>query len=149
MPIFIDYDRFSFTMETTVTNTDSRKNLDMRAGDTVKVFQKIKDKEGKTRIQLFEGLVLSRKHGAEAGATFTVRRVSGGFGVEKIFPLYSPMIDKIEVVKRSKIRRSKLYHIRDKAIKQANKRMKMMFVDNRTDETEEAVVEAPVAEVKE
>ena len=131
-------------METKATNTESRKTLDMRAGDTVKVFQKIKDKEGKTRIQLFEGLVLARKHGAEAGATFTVRRVSGGFGVEKIFPLYSPMIDKIEVIKRSKIRRSKLYHIRDKAIKQANKRMKMMFVDNRTEE--ESVAETPAVE---
>ncbi len=133
---------------------DARKKLDMRAGDTVKVFQKIKDAAGKVRTQAFEGLVLARKHGTEAGATFTVRRVTGGFGVEKIFPLYSPMIEKIDVLKRSKIRRSKLYNIRDKAIKQANKRMKMIFLDNRTDAEETPVaevapvVEAPKEEVK-
>lgn len=108
-------------------NIKSRKELDMRAGDTVRVSQKIEDK-GKTRIQIFEGLVLSRKHGAEPGATFTVRRSTGGFGVEKIFPLYSPMIDKIEITKRSKVRQGKLYYVRDKALKQIRKRMKMMFI---------------------
>lgn len=109
-------------------NIEARKELDLRAGDTVRVHQKIEEK-GKTRIQVFEGLVLARKHGTEAGATFTVRRSTGGYGVEKIYPLYSPMIDKIEIVKRSKVRRGKLYYIRRKAIKQISKRMKMMFVD--------------------
>ncbi len=123
----------------------------MKSGDTVKVFQKIKDKEGKTRIQVFEGLVLARKHGTEAGATFTVRRVTGGFGVEKIFPLFSPMIEKIEVTKRSKIRRSKLYHVRDKAIKQANKRMKMIMMSSSTeiDAPEEVAAPAEAAPVAE
>lgn len=115
-------------------NIESRKNLDLRAGDTVRVHQKIEEK-GKTRIQVFEGLVLARKHGTEAGATFTVRRSTGGYGVEKIYPLYSPMIDKIEIVKRSKVRRSKLYYIRRKALKQISKRMKMIFIDI-TDEEE-------------
>ncbi len=109
-------------------NIEARKNLDLRPGDTVRVFQKIEEK-GKTRLQVFEGLVLARKHGTEAGATFTVRRSTGGYGVEKIFPLYSPMIEKIEVTKRSKVRSGKLYYIRRKAIKQISKRMKMMFVD--------------------
>lgn len=109
-------------------NVESRRTLDLRPGDTVRVSQKIQEK-GKTRIQIFEGLVLARKHGTEAGATFTVRRSTGGYGVEKIFPLYSPMIDKIEIVKRSKVRRSKLYYIRRKAIKQISKRMKMLFVN--------------------
>ncbi|MFA7193601.1 MAG: 50S ribosomal protein L19 [Candidatus Paceibacterota bacterium] len=109
-------------------NIEARRTLDLRAGDTVRVSQKIEEK-GKTRIQIFEGLVLARKHGTTAGATFTVRRSTGGYGVEKIFPLYSPMIDKIEIVKRSKVRRSKLYYIRRKAIKQISKRMKMMFVN--------------------
>lgn len=109
-------------------NIEARKNLDLRSGDTVRVFQKIEEK-GKTRLQVFEGLVLARKHGTEAGATFTVRRSTGGYGVEKIFPLYSPMIEKIEVTKRSKVRSGKLYYIRKKAIKQISKRMKMMFVD--------------------
>lgn len=111
--------------EIKVAKTDAtRKDFDMRVGDTVKVHQKIQEK-GKTRIQIFEGLVLARKHGNEAGATFTVRKVSGGYGVERIFPLYSPNIDKIEVVKRAKVRRSKLYYIRDKAAKEISKRMKM------------------------
>jgi large subunit ribosomal protein L19 len=124
---------------------EARKNLDMRTGDNVRVFQKIQDKSGKTRLQAFEGMILSRKHGSEAGATFTVRRVSNGYGVEKIFPLYSPMIDSIEVTKRSKVRRSKLYYVRDKALKQISKRMKMMFVDIKE---EEAVIEpeAPTEE---
>jgi len=75
---------------------DARKDLDLRPGDTVRVHQKIEEK-GKYRIQIFEGLVLARKHGTEAGGTFTVRRVASGVGVEKIYPLYSPMIDRIEL----------------------------------------------------
>ena len=131
-------------MEMTTINIDKRKNLDLRTGDTVRVYQKVKDKDGKTRLQVFEGMVIARKHGREAGATFTVRRVSGGYGVEKIFPLYSPMIDKIEITKRSKVRRSKLYHIRETAIKQIRKRMKMMFVDIK--EEEPVVEELPVVD---
>ena len=131
-----------------VKNIEARKNLDLRSGDTVRVHQKIEEK-GKTRIQVFEGLVLSRKHGTEAGATFTVRRSTNGYGVEKIYPLYSPMIEKIEVVKRSKVRRGKLYYIRRKAMKQISKRMKMMFVDGINDEVEEKkekTQESPVIE---
>ncbi len=104
-------------------NIDERRSLDLRAGDTVKVWQKIQEK-GKTRLQAFEGLVLARKHGKEAGATFTVRRVASGVGVEKIFPLFSPIIDKIDVLKRSKVRRAKLYHIRDKAAKEVSRQMR-------------------------
>lgn len=94
----------------------TRAKLDIRAGDNVRVWQKIREKD-KFRLQAFEGLVLAHKHGKEAGATFTVRRVVDGVGVERIFPLYSPMIDKIETLKRSKVRRAKLYHIRKKAAK--------------------------------
>ena len=104
-------------------NVEERQKLDLRAGDTVRVFQKIQEK-GKTRLQAFEGLVLARKHGKEAGATFTVRRVASGVGVEKIFPLYSPMIDHIDVLKRSKVRQAKLYHIRDKAAKEVRRQMR-------------------------
>lgn len=101
----------------------ARKALDIRAGDTVRVWSKIEEK-GKTRLQAFEGLVLARKHGREAGATFTVRKVSDGVGIERIFPLYSPMIDKIDLVSRSKVRRAKLYYIRDKAAKEIRRKMK-------------------------
>ncbi len=104
-------------------NMESRQKLDIHAGDTVVVWQKIQEK-GKTRLQAFEGLVLAHKHGNEAGATFTVRKVTSGVGVEKIFPLYSPVIDKIEIVKRSKVRRAKLYHIRDKATKEIRQQMR-------------------------
>lgn len=100
-----------------------RAALDVRAGDTVRVHQKIQEK-GKTRIQIFEGIVLAVKHGKEAGATFTVRRTASGVGVEKIFPFYSPMIEKVEIVKRSKVRRAKLYHIRDKAAKVIRRQMR-------------------------
>ena len=75
-------------------NMESRKNLGIRSGDTVVVWQKIQEK-GKTRLQAFEGLVLARKHGNEAGATFTVRKVAGGGGGGKNFSLYFPLIYKI------------------------------------------------------
>ncbi len=104
-----------------------RKKLDIRAGDTVKVWQKIQEK-GKTRLQMFDGLVLAVKHGKEAGGTFTVRKVASGVGVEKIFPIYSPMIDKIEVVKRAKVRRGKLYHVRHEAAKAIKRQMRNLRV---------------------
>lgn len=113
-------------METTIQSPvkiADRKKLDIRAGDTIRVWQKIQEK-GKTRLQAFEGLVIAVKHGKEAGATFTVRRVASGVGVEKIFPLYSPMIDSVETLKRSKVRRAKLYHIRDKAAKEIRRQMR-------------------------
>jgi large subunit ribosomal protein L19 len=104
-------------MATTATHflsadVQNRKDFDIRSGDTVKVNLKIQEK-GKTRIQTFQGLVLARKHGAENGGTITVRKVSNGIGVERIFPLYSPSIDSIEVVRRAKVRQSKLYFLRD------------------------------------
>ncbi len=106
-------------------NMEERRSLGLRAGDTVRVHQKIQDK-GKTRIQVFEGLVLARKHGDEPGATFTVRKVSGGIGIEKIYPLYSPMIDKLEIVKRAKVRRAKLYYIREKVAREVKRQMRRM-----------------------
>lgn len=118
-------------------DVSARRNLEIRAGDTVKVWQKIQEK-GKTRLQLFEGLVLAVKHGKEPGGTFTVRRVSSGVGVEKIFPIYSPVIDKIEVVKRSKVRKSKLYHIREKAAKEIRRQMRnTRIVGESTEDLEE------------
>jgi len=84
---------------------------DIRPGDTILVYQKIKEGE-KERIQTFEGLVIARKHGKGISATITVREVISGVGVEKIFPIHSPIIDKIEVLKRGKVRRAKLYYLR-------------------------------------
>lgn len=106
-------------------NGEERKALGLRSGDTVRVHQKIQEK-GKTRIQVFEGLVIARKHGSEAGATFTVRATLSGVGVEKVFPLYSPLIDKIEIVRRSKVRRAKLYYIRDKVAREIRRQLRNM-----------------------
>lgn len=110
-------------------NIKERQTLDIRSGDTIKVTQKIVEKDKKTgkpktRLQDFEGLCLAVKHGKEAGGTFTIRKVASGVGVERIFPIYSPMIEKIEVTKRSKVRRAKLYHIRKKAAKEIRRQMR-------------------------
>lgn len=129
---------------------EERKALDLRAGDTVRVWQKIQEKD-KTRLQSFEGLVLARKHGKEAGAMFTVRKVVDGVGVERIFPLYSPMIDSIEVTRRSKVRRAKLFYVREKAAKEISKRMRMEMISIKTGGkaavvAESATEEAPATE---
>ncbi len=117
---------------------EERKKLDFKAGDTISVWSKILDEKGKYRLQAFEGIVLGRKHGTEAGATFTVRKVASGVGVERIFPLYSPMISKIEIVKRSRARRSKLYYIRTKAVKDVRKKMRSVVnQEELSPETEE------------
>jgi len=117
------------TIQFSPVNMEERKKLGIRAGDTVRVWIRIQEK-GKTRLQAFEGLVLARKHGNEAGATFTVRKVASGVGVERIFPLFSPIIDKIEIVKRSRVRRSKLYFIREKVAREIRRQMrKMKMVD--------------------
>ncbi|MBU6232037.1 MAG: 50S ribosomal protein L19 [Patescibacteria group bacterium] len=111
-----------------------RQKLDVRPGDTVRVWQKIEEDKGKFRLQAFEGIVLARKHGREAGATFTVRKVVDGIGVERTFPLYSPMIDEIETVRRSKVRRAKLYFIRRKAAKEIRHQMRRIMTMKETAE---------------
>ncbi len=83
---------------------------DFRAGDTVKVHVRVRE-GAKERIQIFQGVVISRR-GSGTRETFTVRKVSGGIGVERIFPLHSPVIGRIEVVRRGKVRRAKLYYLR-------------------------------------
>ncbi|MEA3452755.1 MAG: 50S ribosomal protein L19 [Patescibacteria group bacterium] len=114
----------------TQENTTLNENIsNIKSGDTIKVYQIIKEAEKpgkkgkedpkKEKIQVFEGLVLARKHGKEPGSTITVRKVIDGIGVEKIFPLHSPMIKKIEIVKRSKVRRAKLYYLREAKGKRA------------------------------
>ena len=95
----------------------------MRPGWTVKVFQKIKEGE-KTRVQAFEGLIMSRKHNKESGATVTIRKVSGGIGVEKTFPIYLPTIDKVEVIRKAKVRRAKLYYLKEKSAREIRRKTK-------------------------
>jgi large subunit ribosomal protein L19 len=103
----------------TENNTD--KKLIYRPGMLVKVHQKIKETntkgEEKDRIQVFEGTIIAAKHGQEAGATITVRKISNAVGVEKIFPIHSPVVEKIEVVKEYAVRRAKLHYLRDPKFK--------------------------------
>lgn len=86
-------------------------------GDTVKVHVKIKEGD-KSRIQVFEGTVIAKKHGG-VSETFTVRRVAHGCGIERVFPLHSPVVDKVEVIRHGKVRRAKLYYLRDRVGKAA------------------------------
>ncbi|MBI4067811.1 50S ribosomal protein L19 [Candidatus Kaiserbacteria bacterium] len=128
-------------------NMKTRAELGIRAGDIVRVSQKIQEK-GKTRLQLFEGLVLSVKHGREAGATCTVRKVASGVGVERTFPLYSPMIDSLEIVRRSKVRRAKLYYVREKVAREAKRALRRMSeMGVSTADTAEVSAEASAEEV--
>jgi len=131
---------------------------DIRPGDTISVYQKIPasadsasvatsakgaattgKKEGE-RIQIFGGLVIARSHGKRMNATITVRKVVSGIGVEKIFPLHSPAIEKIEVVKRGRARRAKLYYLRTAKGKRA--RLKKEFAEVLPQSTVEESVEA-------
>jgi len=95
-----------------VESRESRTDIpNFEPGDTVKVHVKVKEGD-KERIQVFQGLVISRKGGGTR-QMFTVRKVSGGVGVERMFPLYSPSIDRIEVERHGRVRRAKLYYLRD------------------------------------
>lgn len=114
-------------------NVAERKALTFRSGDVLKVSTKVKEGKDKFRIQAFEGLCLARKHGTEAGATFTVRKLSGDIAVERIFPLYSPMIDSIKVVRSNNTRKSKIYFVRTKAAKETRKKLKTVKVVKNTD----------------
>ena len=93
---------------------DIRNNV--KSGMIVKVYQKIKEKsktgEDKERLQLFEGIVLAVKHGNEPGATVTVRKISEGIGVEKIFPIHAPVVDRIELVRQMRVRQARPYFLR-------------------------------------
>lgn len=102
---------------------------DIRAGDVVRIHLKLleKTKRGGEKIQVFEGLVIARKHGKGINSTFTVRKISDGIGVERIFPIHCPSITKIELVKRSKVRRAKLYYMRELSGKKARMKTKELL----------------------
>lgn len=95
-----------------------QKHPDFKPGDTINVHVKIKE-GNKERVQQFQGVVIQRRHPNTNGETFTVRKVSNGVGVERIFPLLSPIIDKIEVIRRGKVRRARLYYLRGRQGKAA------------------------------
>src|SRR3989344_975592 len=95
----------------------------IKSGATVKVFEKVKEWD-KERLAQFSGLVIARKHGSEAGATFTVRATVAGVGVEKVFPIHSPIIEKVTIMNSPrKVSRSKLYYIRDLSRKETQQKV--------------------------
>mgnify|MGYP001097622825 FL=1 len=96
-----------------------------KIGDTIEVTEIIsKTKDGKLTTQKFEGIVIAKKHGREPGATFTVRKIIEGIGVEKTFPLHSPLIQDIKIKKRGRARRAKIYWIREKTEREIRKKLK-------------------------
>ncbi len=119
----------------------TKRTPKLRAGQTVRVHQRIKEGE-KERIQIFEGLILKLNSGHGADRTFTVRKIASGVGVEKTFPVYSTNIEKIEVKKKSKIRRAKLYYMRERFGKSA--RLKETFVSS----NDADMMEGPEEEVE-
>lgn len=129
---------------------------DLKSGDTVRVHLKVHE-GGKERIQVFEGLIIAVKHGKTLDGTFTVRKESFGIGVERVFPLHSPRIVKVERVKQSKVRRSKLYYMRELSgkharLKELNRDYKMWEEKAAEDElkkiAEEKAKEAAITEAK-
>jgi large subunit ribosomal protein L19 len=123
-----------------------RKGLpEFRPGDTIKVYVRLKEGEGeKERLQAFEGVVI-KKSGRLASETFTVRRVSFGIGIERIFPLHSPMISSIEVVQRGRVRRAKLYYLRGRKGKAARIKRSKRILLPATPPEPEAAAPAPAA----
>jgi len=116
---------------------------DIKPGDIVRVQLKLaeKTKRGAERTQTFEGLVIAKKHGNGISGTFTVRKVSEGIGVERVFPLFSPSILKIELVRRSKVRRAKLYYMRERAGKKARMKTSVEVPQNESGKTPETPAE--------
>ena len=119
---------------------------ELKVGDTVKVHQKIKE-GNRERIQIFEGIII-KKQGGGVNATFTVRRVAYGVGVEKTFLIHSPMVEKVEVVRVGKARRAKLYYLRDRVGKSAKTRENLgARIENTEISVKEELVEEVSAEV--
>lgn len=112
----------------TKENKKETKNLpEMKPGDTIKIYEKLLG-EKKKKTQVFEGILISQKHGRGINATFKVRASLGGIGVEKTYPLHSPLIEKIEVVKKGKARRAKLYFLRNESSRKIRKKLKSKIV---------------------
>ncbi len=122
-------------------NASPNKFEGIRVGWTIKVWQKLKEKD-KAKSQLFEGIVIARKHGEGATGTITIRKVFGGIGVEKVYPIRLPSIDKVEVVKRSRVRRAKLYYLRRKSAKEIRKKTRQELAPQVAEPT---VSETPTA----
>ncbi len=122
---------------------------DLRSGDVVKIHRKIRE-GSKERTQVFQGTIIAMRGGQSASPTITVRKVSFGVGVELVMPLLSPQIEKIEFVKRTSVRRAKLYFVRDKSVKVLSRKMKEVDVKTLVSEKKaQAIPEVPIDTVAE
>ncbi len=130
----------------TLKSMGNNKFEGVQPGWTVKVFQKIKEGE-KVRTQAFEGTVIARKHGETPSGTITIRKVSGGIGVEKVLPIYLPSIDKVQIIKKSKVRRAKMYYLREKTAKEIRKKIKQAQIQENL-EIKAQIPETEIAEEK-
>jgi large subunit ribosomal protein L19 len=128
-------------------NNPANRWAELQVGTTVRVHQKLRQGE-KGKASIFEGLIVARKHGNEPGASITVRRSVGGYGVEKVYPLRLPSIEKIEVVKTGRTRRSKMYYLREKTAKEIRKKTRAEAVTAKAPEAPEAAPEPPAEEAK-
>ena len=133
-------------METFNKQQLKAKTPDFQAGDTVRVYQKIKEQDPsaksgqvKERIQVFEGVLLAKKHGKGVSGTITVRKISQVIGVERVFPLHSPLVEKIEVARKTKVRHGKLYYLRSLKGKKARLRAKEFDLEPAQEEKKEEI----------
>lgn len=128
---------------------DQTKTLpDLRPGDTIKVHQKIKE-GNKERIQIFEGIIIAKKHGNGISGTITVRKIVDGVGVERVYPIHSPSIEKIEVVAHAKVRRAKLYYLKEAKGKKGKLKRKDFAAAIAPDEPVEVIETIETPKVKE
>ncbi len=114
-----------------IIQEQQKKIPEIRSGQIVRVYQRVKE-GNKERIQPFEGLVIAAKHGRGLDGTFTVRKIAEGIGVEKIYPLHSPTIDKIEILKTSKVKRAKLYYMRQRFGKKAKMKVELSVPESQS-----------------
>lgn len=129
-------------------NNPANRWADVSVGATVRVHQKLKQGD-KGKASIFEGIVVARQHGNEPGASITVRRSVGGYGVEKVYPLRLPSIEKIEVVKTGRTRRAKMYYLRDKTAKEIRKKTRAEALTAAARATaDKSLSEAPAEEAK-
>lgn len=123
-------------------------NPDVRSGDVVRVHQKVKER-GKERIQVFEGLIIATKHGKGISGTFTVRKIVKGIAVERTYPLHSPIIAKIEILRRGKVRRAKLYYMRHATGKRTRLKFQKYIAPEITEEQKDQETEEHPTETEE
>ena len=128
---------------------------DLQAGDIVRVYQKVKEQDPsaksgqvKERIQVFEGVLLAKKHGKGVSGTITVRKISQGIGVERVFPLHSPLVEKIEVARKTKVRHGKLYYLRSLKGKKARLKAKEFALEVPEEPMEKKQTEEEIAKIE-